>query len=230
MRKKLLLPLLLCMVLFCIACGKEAGADTTTPVTGGQTDDETVVTDTSDTEDEVVSTEEENKSSIELSQICKRKTSEGDMYINVPDWQEVEKGYTRVYKVGGGIGGNYYVAWTIERGETASTAKEAYPLAFDCFKESVSSYGHPNSLTIESEEEMTINGLDVYRFQGILNCKFDSETSNPEYMYAVGYSFVWYETPCMIIGVVQDEDQHQEFIDTVTEAVDAMIYTVRSEK
>ena len=90
---------------------------------------------------------------------------------------------------------------------------------------------HPiNSISITSEKTEKINGLEVYRFEGTMNCRKPDDTSSNYDAYVVGYSFVINGVPCSIIGSVQDVKQEQSMIKEMKATVEAMIKTVRNNR
>ncbi len=108
-------------------------------------------------------------------------------------------------------------------------------------KENIIKYGSSmrndfkfDSLTVKEDEYVTINGIEMYRFEGEFNCYYETlykdRTEKTTYtQYAVGYTFIMDGIPCSFIGVVLDEEQSQSVIKDVEEKVDALIKTLRSE-
>ena len=78
---------------------------------------------------------------------------------------------------------------------------------------------------ISEDEETTINGIDMYLFEGTINYGTDTKFDG----YAKGCAFVLDGIPCEIVGSVIDKSQSQELIDEISEIVDEMTQTVRSE-
>lgn len=144
------------------------------------------------------------------------------IYVDVPDMHPIESGFTQVYfedlvK---------YVTFTCIQVETAQDEKEAFGKVFGPFINSMSGLDIINHLGEITGENLTVNGLDVYFFEGKLNCG-----TNPVYdAYIRGYSFICEGMPCALIGVVMDEEQSEEEIEAVKELVDAMMDTVRSKR
>ena len=91
-----------------------------------------------------------------------------------------------------------------------------------------------NQLNVIKDSYVTINGIDMYQYEGTLRCSTDNfDLENPEKqreIYAKGYSFIMDGVPCTVIGGVLGEEQNQSDIDEVSEIIDAMIKTLRSEK
>lgn len=140
--------------------------------------------------------------------------------INVPNWQKIELGYTVAFI----INGKKYVAVTCEYDSEGIAFDDAHETAFAEFKHSIQDSSFVNSLQVEKEEVETVNGIQVYRYEGTMNC-------GHEYIYdayAVGYSFVMDNVACNVTGSVIDYEQPQEEIDAMRELVDAMIQTLRN--
>ena len=146
-----------------------------------------------------------------------------EMYIDIPDMHYIENGYTKAWfedQV-------KYATFTFLRDEIAEDEMKAFELTFESFKKNMTAGLHTvNGLGEITAESTTINGINVYSFEGVVNCG-----TNPAYdAYVRGYSFIYDEMPCSIIGVVMDEEQPQDQIDAIKEIVDAMILTVRSKQ
>lgn len=146
------------------------------------------------------------------------------IYVDVPNYQEIEEGYTELFI----IHDSRYVAVTADRrNDTAKSAKEAHDPAFLKLKQNMQNYeGGINGITITKDEETTINGIDMYLFEGTINYGTDTKFDG----YAKGCAFVLDGIPCEIVGSVIDKSQSQELIDEISEIVDEMTQTVRSEE
>lgn len=146
------------------------------------------------------------------------------IYVDVPNYQEIEEGYTELFI----IHDSRYVAVTADRrNDTAKSAKEAHDPAFLKLKQNMQNYeGGINGITITKDEETTINGIDMYLFEGTINYGIDTKFDG----YAKGCAFVLDGIPCEIVGSVIDKSQSQELIDEISEIVDEMTQTVRSEE
>ena len=222
MKKIIVLGMILCLSLGVIACGKEEKTDSTGQETTNQSSTEDNVTDTSN---ESMGEVEQNseKTEVKLEEI--NRGYKGRYYIDVPAWQMVEGAGTYYYK----SGNDKLIAVTDALRDTTTSAVEAQALAFPYCQRALENYVHPNSINITSEEEMTVNGWEVYRFEGLMNCGWEEETATEEFV--VGYSFIAAEEmPCMILGLVRDESQSQELCDEMEAIIDAMINTLRTEK
>ena len=111
------------------------------------------------------------------------------------------------------------------RDGVAEDAKAAFDLIYPNYHKSVDGQISIKGENITETEALEINGIPVYRFKGtVIACLFDTWEH-----YVYGYSFVFDNLPCAIIGIVTDYDQPQEEIDSVTEIVDEMIKTLRGE-
>ena len=150
-----------------------------------------------------------------------------NIYIDVPNYQEIEKGYTELFI----LNGERYVALTYNLDSTAESAMDANEVTFSVFKDNIQNYSYVDSMNISESSNETINGNDVYRFSGTLKCALDYTDHTKSYdAYAVGYSFVMDGVPCSVIGSVINQEQKDTDIKEITEIVDAMIDTLRSEK
>lgn len=145
-----------------------------------------------------------------------------NIYVDVPNYQEIEEGYTRVFIVHG----KKYVTFTSVLNAQATDAKDAYNKTFQLFKLNMQNYeGGPNSFNIITNQTMTINGIDVYYFEGMIHYG----EKNPYDAYGIGYSFIMDGIPCAIIGSVTDKDQPEELKEEIKAVVNAMMLSVRSE-
>lgn len=145
-----------------------------------------------------------------------------DIYIDVPGLNKIESGYSRIFMENE----SKYVAFTCLYEETGTDAKNAFEITFNKFLNNISSLHYIEGIKEVEHWETTINGIDTYVIKGTVN----SGSVIPYESYIYGYSFVFGGYPTSIFGVVMDEDQPQEDIDNITEIVDAMMKTVRSEE
>lgn len=144
------------------------------------------------------------------------------IYIDIPNYQEMEKGYTELFIVHG----VKYIAVTAVDEEEPSALQTAHEMAFDIFRSNIQNYSYVNELNIISDEIVTVNGIEMYKYIGNLNCGHDTIYET----YAIGYSFIMDGIACNITGAVIDEGQDQEIINEITNYVEAMVQTLRSEK
>ena len=169
---------------------------------------------------------QEENNSVDLTYT--HKVPGKNIYVDVPNWDPMEltkQMMTTVYK----IQGSKYVAIT-DIGETVNTLNEAYQKTFDVFKANMYRYHPINSISITSEKTEKVNGMEVYRFEGTMNCRKTDDTSANYDAYVVGYSFILNGVPCSIIGSVQDVAQNQSMIKEMKATVESMIKTVRTER
>lgn len=213
--KRILLIGMIAMAVLSCACGQEVGSGTVETGKAEETE-----------KYEIIETEQVTEMVIEVEEDALLpnvyEVPGYSIYVDVPDMHPIESGFTQVY---------YedqvkYVTFSCIQVESAQDENEAFEKTFKPFVNSMSGLDIINQLGEVEDENITINGINVYSFEGLLNCG-----SNPVYdAYIKGYSFVYDGMPCAIIGVVMDETQPQEQIDAVKEIVDAMILTVRSEQ
>ena len=136
-----------------------------------------------------------------------------NIYVDVPNYQEIHD--------------SRYVSFTEAKYSEASSPKEAHKVAFKEMIPNMQNYeGGINGITITKDEETTINGIDMYLFEGTINYGTDTKFDG----YAKGCAFVLDGVPCEIVGSVIDKSQSQELIDEISEIVDEMTQTVRSEE
>ncbi len=150
------------------------------------------------------------------------KVARKDIYVDIPDFNAIEEGYTQIYL----DGSSKYVAFTCHKTESAETVEDAHTKAYDCFKSGIDSHHHINDETNLQTSSVTINSIQTMKFEGTI-----SAGRNPVYdAYAYGYSFVYDGLPCSIIGVVMDETQPDDEKQLVKQIVDEMMKTVRNSK
>lgn len=145
-----------------------------------------------------------------------------NIYVDVPNYQEIEKGFTQLYI----MHGQRYVAVTVDKNTEISSIEQAHEAAFEKFKQNIQNYSYVNSLKVEKSSTEIINGMEVYKYEGTLNCGRD----NVYDAYVIGYSFIFDGEPCNIIGSVIDEGQSEEWINEIRSTVETMIKTVRTER
>ena len=169
---------------------------------------------------EVSKTDEEKEEGTLLSRTYKVPGRE--VYVDVPNYPEYSDGFTETFAVYG----SRYIAFTHGKRIQAADAKDAQAKVWELFAPAMESYGGGvNNIDIQKDELLTVNGMEVDSFEGMI-----SYGSNPVYDgYAKGYSFIVDGMPCHIIGSVYSEEQTQDEIDEIRAIVDAMIYTVRTE-
>ncbi len=217
MKKTICLLLSIVLALLLAACGGESGNPTgaapSASLPEGQTQAQT------EPRIETIPKGDSN-GNVDLENV--HRVAGKDIYINVPNWQRIDQGYTKVFI----INGQKYVAVTCEKHSDGAAFEEAHEIAFAKFKANIQNYSYVNSLNVEKESVETVNGIKVYRFEGKLNCGHDTVYD----AYAVGYSFIMDNVACNVTGSVIDQEQPQAEIDAMRDLVDAMIQTLRSQE
>lgn len=143
-----------------------------------------------------------------------------NVFINAPNYQEIEEGYTELFIVHE----SKFVAITSDRKATANNSKDAHSIAFEKFKTNMQNYeGGVNGIAIKNEETIKINGIDVYSFEGTINYGTDNIYDG----FVKGYSFVMDGIPVEILGSVIDKAQPQQLIDEISIVVEKMVKTAR---
>lgn len=150
------------------------------------------------------------------------KVSGKNIYVDAPNWQEIDKGFTKLYI----LHGEKYVAITAEKNNTTTDLDKAHEYAFAKFKQNIQNYSYVNSLNVTKNSKETVNGVEVYKYEGTLNCGKDTVYD----AYVIGYSFIMDGVPCTITGSVVDKTQPDEMIKEVKSTVEAMIKTLRTER
>lgn len=146
-----------------------------------------------------------------------------NIYVDVPNYQEIEQAFTELFIVHD----SKYVAFTSAKMSNANNTKEAHKVAFEELIPNMQNYeGGINSINITKSEEIKVNGIDVYSFEGTINYGTDTKFDG----YAKGYSFILDGVPCEIIGSVIDKKQDPSTIKEISSVVDAMIKTLRTEE
>ncbi len=143
------------------------------------------------------------------------------IYMETPDYQEIEEGYTSLFI----IHNTKYVAITAARRESAANVNEAHEKAFAKFKQNMTAYeGGVNGITMTKEETQTVNGIEFYTYEG----KIHYGVANKYDGYAIGCAFVMDGIPCEIVGSVVDPSQSEEMIEEIRSVVQAMMQSVRA--
>lgn len=217
MKKIFSLFLALFLLLTITSCGNNTVNNEQTPNSENRQTDESNTNDT---------TIEQNKND-EIKFNNSYKVPGKKIVVDVPDYQEMERGYTQLYI----LHGVKYVAVTADDSATATSLKDAHDIAFAKFKDNIQNYSYVNELNVSNDSEETIAGITVYKYEGTLNCALDySDRDNSYDAYVIGYSFIMDGVPCTITGSVIDQAQSQDMIDEMKDTVEAMIKTLRSER
>ena len=192
---------------------------------GGQGTSKVSITD----DTPVVSTQEEDKkeenvtnnTTVSSNLPNTFKVPSKEIYADAPNYQEIEQGFTQLYIVHE----QKYCAVTSSIFDTADSLLEAHEISFSLFQQNMANYeGGINSIQIDQEQNLTVNGIDTYYFEGSINYG----TDNIHDGYAVGYAFIIDGVPCEIIGSVIDDEQSSVTIQEIKDNVDAMMKSVRT--
>lgn len=146
-----------------------------------------------------------------------------NIYMNVPDYQKIESNRSQLFVIGRQINIAVTANWKIQ----GTTVEQAHADIFKDYVRNLQNYAHIDELKIEKDSKLTINGIEMYKFEGKLACH--AETGNYE-LYTIGYSFVMDGIPCSIEGTVLDESQPENMINQVKDTVNVMAQTVRNTK
>lgn len=218
----ILLSALLCL-LCCVGCGK---TDNMEPETNGSANASAPVQTESDTK-------KQEKAELDFNTETYRVPVNA-IYIELPSspYHLVEMGYTKAAFI-------YDEQCISITGNHASGAVDLEQAQKDNIEEyalSVDNQMHIDSLTVSEDEYITINGIEMYRFEGEFNCYNETiiggqAERTPYTQYAVGYTFIMDGVPCSLIGTVMNrfEEQPDSVKKDVEEKVDALIQTLRSE-
>lgn len=190
------------------------------PLSGCGKKQETKKEDSTTNQDEVIEKEDKEEEISILSGTYKVPLQ--DIYIDTPAYGMIESGYSRLFMVND----IKYTAFTCLYNESGTDAKAAFEITFNKLKDNLHGYHQIQYLNEVEEQNITVNGIDTYRIKGTVKCGKE----NPYDAYIYGYSFVYQGYPCSIVGIVEDRDQLQADIDEITEVVDAMMNSVRSER
>ncbi len=145
-----------------------------------------------------------------------------NIVVDVPNYHSIEHGFTQLFIVQG----EKYIAVTAAEDSTATELSAAHADAFAVFVSNIQSNSLVNSLSVSTDSTEIINGIEVYKYEGTLNCGRDTVYD----AYAIGYSFIMDGVPCTITGSVINEDQPEDMIAEIKVVVEAMILTLRSER
>lgn len=208
------ISVILCL-LCCVGCGK---TDNIEPETNGSANASAPVQTESDMKKQEKA---ELDFDTETYNVPLRK-----IYIELPasPYHRVELGYTEASF----IYGEQCISLTANEEGNASDVKLAQQDNINRYSKNMQNQMHIESLTVAEDEYITINGIEMYRFEGEFNC---TRTAGPYTQYAVGYTFIMDGVPCSLIGTVMNrfEEQPDSVKKDVEEKVDALIQTLRSE-
>lgn len=157
-----------------------------------------------------------------------------DIYIDLPSapYHLVEMGFTKAAF----IYDEQCISMTDNSGVTSTNLKEVNQSNIEKFSQNMSNQFKVEKLNVVNEETVTINGTEMYRFEGELVCYYETiingQTNKTTYtQYCVGYTFIRDDMPCSLIGTVlnKNNEQPESVEKDVEEKVDILIKTLRSE-
>lgn len=211
MRKFIVICISIVTTLTIVACGNNGNADNL----------ENSITKIENTETNSNITNETANFNNALTKIYNIPTR--NIYMNVPDYQRIESNRSQLFVIGRQINIAVTANWKIQ----GTTVEQAQEDIFRDYKENLHAWAPIDELKIEQDSKVTINGTEMYKFEGKLACH--GEAGNYE-LYTIGYSFVMDGIPCSIEGTVLDKSQPQDMIDNVRDTINAMAQTVRNTK
>lgn len=137
-------------------------------------------------------------------------------------YQNIEYGYTEIFT----IHTQKTIAFTSDEMQVADNLSDAHHIAWDKFLSNMEVEGY-SQVNITSDEYVTINGIEMYRYEGTMPFVHEG---TPFDGYAVGYTFIMDDVPCTLVGTVLEYEQSPELIEEVETMVEAMIQTLRTER
>lgn len=144
-----------------------------------------------------------------------------DIYIDIPNYHLVQNGFLQLFSNNDDIIIDVESLWLVK----GSILEQAQKDVVNKYIGAMENYAKIDNLSIEKDEYVTINGIDMYKFEGKLNCH--AETGKYD-LYTIGYTFIMDGMPCCVQGTVYNEDQLEEMINTTRDTVNAMIKTLRN--
>jgi hypothetical protein len=217
MKRMFMIVLCLSMLVSLCSCGNTEETKKTEPKSAGSPTTAQAQEDTNAKQTET----NESESKVELADT--RKIPLMNIYYDYPNWHFMGKANTDLYI----LSGIRYVSFTVNDDDmNISTLEEAHQMAFEDFIVDIQNQSFVNSLSVVTDSTETINGIDVYKFEGTLNCGHDTVYD----AFVIGYSFYMDGYPCMILGSVIDQEQPAEMITDIRDTVEAMMLSVRNEK
>jgi hypothetical protein len=213
MKKFTVIGLCVFMAVSLAACGKNVE---------NNDKNNTTVTETNVQDKNNTKKEEASQTMVNLTKVYRVPVNK-KIYVNVPDYQEIESGFTKLYVIGRQIN----IAITADDTIKETALEQAHESIFKVYAENMHAEAVIDELKVEKDSKVTVNGTEMYKFEGKLACH--AETGNYE-LYTIGYSFVMDGIPCSIEGTVLDKSQPEDMINQVIDTVNAMAQTVRNTK
>lgn len=210
MKKSLLITFCLVIVISFCACGKNDRA------LGIENASDNIVSTTegveTDPADDPVDVTEPDKGLLSYTY----EVPGTEFTIDMPDYHFIEHGFSTFLM----DGGRKYVAFNCLFTEETDSVDVAHERTIEIFEVNVTSHDTLREVNNVTGENVTVNGIDAYRFEG-------TSDSGHYNAYTYGYSFVYQNTACSLIGVVNDESQLESEKETIKAVVDAMLVSVK---
>ena len=143
-----------------------------------------------------------------------------NIFIRVPHWHPKENGYIYLHS----NNDDMIISIASLFNKKGTTLEQAYRDTLENYISGMNNYAKIDNLSIEKDEYVTINGIDMYKFEGKLNCH--GETGKYD-LYTMGYTFIMDGIPCCVQGTVYNKGQSEEMINTTRDTVNAMIKTLK---
>ena len=89
--------------------------------------------------------------------------------MNVPDYQKIESNRSQLFVIGRQINIAVTANWKIQ----GTTVEQAHADIFKDYVRNLQNYAHIDELKIEKDSKLTINGIEMYKFEGKLACHAD---------------------------------------------------------
>ena len=224
MKNLIMWALLVALMLSLVACGSGGGNDEASePATEGT---EPIVETTVKVEETTEASETEAERSDLLPYTF--KVPRKNIYIDVPNYQEIELGYTKIYI----LHDIKFVSITMDKRDevSATTLEEAHNCSTELLLMNIQDNCLLNSVEIDESEIVTVRGVEVMRYTGraIVATDYFDRTKTRE-CYTAGFSFIMDGIPCNVATVVMDPTQDADMIEEMTTIIDEMLASLRSE-